>query len=75
MWTFLSNITLGYGYQVPNAPITFNNGSIGTLETGITGIPLTSAAVEPGGVSFTGEDYHVQTPYTQGYNLTAAVRA
>ena len=62
--------TLGYSYQVPNAPITFNNGSIGTLETGITGIPLTPAAVEPGGVSFTGEDYHMQTPYTQGYNLT-----
>ena len=62
--------TLGYSYQVPNAPITFNNGSIGTLETGITGIPLTSAAVEPGGVSFTGEDYHMKTPYTQGYNLT-----
>ena len=61
---------LGYGYQVPNAPITFGNGSIATLETGITGIPLTPAAVEPGGVSFTGEDYHMQTPYTQGYNLT-----
>ncbi len=60
----------GYYYQVPNAPITFNNGSIGTLETGITGIPLTSAAIEPGGVSFTGEDYHMRTPYTQGYNLT-----
>jgi len=60
----------GYYYQVPNAPITFSNGSIGTLETGITGIPLTSAAIEPGGVSFTGEDYHMRTPYTQGYNLT-----
>ena len=62
--------SLGYGYQVPNAPITFSNGSIATLETGITGIPLTPAAVEPGGVSFTGEDYHMPTPYTQGYNLT-----
>ena len=61
---------LGYGYQVPNAPITFSNGSTGTLETGLTGIPLTTAAVEPGGVSFTGEDYHMPTPYTQGYNLT-----
>ena len=59
-----------YSYQVPNAPITFSNGSIGTLETGFTGIPLTSAAVEPGGVSFTGEDYHMKTPNTQGYNLT-----
>jgi outer membrane receptor protein involved in Fe transport len=62
--------TLGQSYQVPNAPVTFSNGSIGTLETGTTGLPLTSGAVEPGGVSFTGEDYHVKTPYTQGYNLT-----
>jgi hypothetical protein len=59
-----------FNYQVPNAPITFNNGSRGTLETGLTGIPLIPAAIEPGGVSFTGEDYHTQTPYTQGYNLT-----
>ncbi|MGO9445645.1 MAG: hypothetical protein ACLPXB_12835, partial [Thiobacillaceae bacterium] len=62
--------TLGKSYQVPNAPITFDNGSIGTLETGTTGLTLTPAAVEPGGVSFTGEDYHLKTPYTQGYNLT-----
>jgi hypothetical protein len=59
-----------YTYQVPNAPITFNNGSLGTLETGLTGIPLSSAAIEPAGVSFTGNDYHMQTPNTQGYNLT-----
>jgi len=62
--------TLGKSYQVPNAPVKFDNGSIGTLETGTTGLPLTPGAVEPGGVSFTGEDYHVKTPYTQGYNLT-----
>ena len=61
---------LSYPYLVPNQPITFSNGSIATLETGLTGIPLTPAAVEPGGVSFTGEDYHMPTPYTQGYNLT-----
>jgi hypothetical protein len=62
----------GYYYQVPDAPITFSNGSIGTLETGCTGIPLTSANIAPGGVSFVGEDYHMPTPYTQGqgYNLT-----
>jgi len=62
--------TLGQSYQVPNAPVTFGNGSIGTLETGTTGLALTPGAVEPGGVSFTGEDYHVKTPYTQGYNFT-----
>ncbi len=62
--------TLSKSYQVPNAPVTFDNGSIGTLETGTTGLPLTPGAVQPGAVSFTGEDYHVKTPYTQGYNLT-----
>jgi len=53
-----------------NQPVTFSNGSIATLETGLTGIPLTPAAVEPGGVSFTGQDYHMPTPITQGFNLT-----
>jgi len=62
--------TLSKSDQVPNAPVTFDNGSIGTLETGTTGLPLTPAAVQAGAVSFTGEDYHVKTPYTQGYNLT-----
>lgn len=67
---FPFQFSLTYPNLVTNAPITFANGSIGTLETGLTGIPLTPAAVEPGGVSFLGEDYHVKTPYTQGYNFT-----
>ncbi len=67
---FPFQFNLNYPNLVPNAPITFPNGSIGTLETGFTGIPLTSAAAEPAGISLLGEDYHVKTPYTQGYNLT-----
>jgi hypothetical protein len=67
---FPFQFALSYPYLVPNAPVTFSNGSIGTLETGLTGIPLTSDHVEPGGVSFTGEDYNMKTPNTQGYNLT-----
>ena len=67
---FPFQFSLSYSYLVPNAPITYSNGSIATLETGLTGIPLTPANVEPGGVSFTGEDYHMPTPNTQGYNLT-----
>lgn len=68
---FPFQFTLDYPNLVPNAPITFANGSIATLETGLTGISLNSNQVEPGGVSFTGEDYHMKTPNTQGYNLTA----
>lgn len=67
---FPFQFNLSYPNLVPNAPITFANGSIATLETGLTGIALTPAAVEPGGVSFLGEDYHPKTPYTQGYNFT-----
>ncbi|HKN24395.1 MAG TPA: TonB-dependent receptor [Candidatus Acidoferrum sp.] len=61
---------LDYPILTPNAPITFSNGAIGTLSTGLTAIPLTTSAVEPGGVVFLGEDYKNKTPYTQGYNLT-----
>jgi hypothetical protein len=67
---FPFQFNLNYPNLTPDAPITFANRSIGTLETGLTAIPLTSAAVEPGGVSFLGEDYHIKTPYTQGYNFT-----
>jgi hypothetical protein len=62
--------SLSYPNLTPNAPIIYSNGSIGTLENGISAIPLTPAAVEPAGVSFTGEDYHLKTPYTMGYNFT-----
>jgi hypothetical protein len=67
---FPFQFNLSYPNLVPNAPITFPNGSIATLETGLTGIPLTAASAEPSGTSFTGEDYHMKMPYTQGYNLT-----
>jgi hypothetical protein len=68
---FPYQFNLNYPNLTPNAPITFANGSIGTLSTGLTAIPLTSAAAEPGGVGLIGEDYRNKTPYTQGYNLTA----
>src|SRR3984885_12465657 len=67
---FPFQFNLNYPYLTPNAPITFSNGAIGTLTTGLTAIPLTSAAAEPGGVGLIGEDFHNKTPYTQGYNLT-----
>ena len=68
---FPFQFTLGYPALTSAQPITFANGAIGTLETGLTAItPLTSAAAEPSGVSFTGEDFHMKTPYTEGYNVT-----
>jgi hypothetical protein len=63
--------SLSYPALTPAQPVTFSNGAIGTIENGLTPIlPLTSAAAEPAGVTFTAEDYHMKTPYTQGYNLT-----
>lgn len=62
--------SLSYPNLTPNAPVTYPNGAIGSLETGLSAIPLSPASVEPAGVSFTGEDYHTKTPYTQGYNFT-----
>ena len=67
---FPFQFNLNYPYLTPNAPITFANGAIGTLTTGLTAISLSSGQVEPGGVGFLGEDYHLKTPNTQGYNLT-----
>ncbi len=67
---FPFQFSLNYPYLVPNAPVTFPNGSIATLETGLTGIPLSAANVPAAGVSFTGEDFHMKTPYTQGFNFT-----
>lgn len=55
----------------PNVPITFSNGSLGTLETGLSALtPITSASAEPAGAGLVGQDFHLKTPYTQSYNLT-----
>ncbi|HXX23206.1 MAG TPA: TonB-dependent receptor [Terriglobia bacterium] len=66
---------LTYGIVVPDAPITVNTApvspsNIATLDNGFSAIPITPNAVSPSLVSFTGEDFHMKTPYTQGYNLT-----
>ena len=68
---FPFQFNLDYPALTPAQPITFSNGSLGTLDTGLSGlVPITSAAVSPAGVSFTGEEFHMHTPYTQGYNFT-----
>jgi hypothetical protein len=68
---FPFQFNLNFPSLTPNAPIIFANGQIGSIFNGLTPIPLTSDAVEPGGVPLIGEDFHNKTPYTQGYNLTA----
>jgi len=68
---FPFQFNLSYPSLAPNLPITFANGAIGTLETGLSAlVPITSAVAEPAGSSLIGEDYHMKTPYTLSYNLT-----
>jgi Carboxypeptidase regulatory-like domain len=68
---FPFQFNLSYPSLVPNAPITFANGAIGTLETGLSAlVPITSAVAEPAGSPLIGEDYHSKSPYTISYNLT-----
>jgi Carboxypeptidase regulatory-like domain/TonB dependent receptor-like, beta-barrel len=68
---FPFQFSLDYPALTAAQAVTFPNGAIGTLANGLTPIlPLTSAAADPSGVDFTAEDYHMKTPYTQGYNLT-----
>ncbi len=61
---------INYSNVVPNQPIVYPNGAIGTLETGTSAIPLSPDQLAAPGVSVQGEDYHIKTPYTQAYNFT-----
>lgn len=51
-------------------PVTYTNGTTGTLENGLTGIPLDPADVSYSGLALRGIQLHYQTPYTQGFNIT-----
>jgi hypothetical protein len=51
------------------SPITYTNGTTGTLENGMSGIPLDPALVSYSGLTFRGIQLNYQTPYTEGYNL------
>ncbi len=61
---------INYNNVVPNQPIVYPNGALGTLETGLSAIPLSPDQLAASGVSVQGEDYHLRTPYTQAYNFT-----
>lgn len=49
-------------------PVTFPNGTTGTLENGMSGLPFNTADVSYSGLALRGIQLHYQTPYTQGYN-------
>ena len=72
--------SLGYSYPfqfsfsfpAPNsvAPATFANGSVATLENGLSSIPLDPTLVNASGLTLRGIQLHYQTPYVQSYNVT-----
>ncbi|MGO9433023.1 MAG: carboxypeptidase regulatory-like domain-containing protein [Terracidiphilus sp.] len=51
-------------------PVTFTNGSTGTLENGMSGIQLNPSLVSYSGLALRGIQLNYQTPYTEGYNGT-----
>ncbi|MCI0660035.1 MAG: TonB-dependent receptor [Acidobacteria bacterium] len=75
------NPSLGYNYpfqfdftlRSPNEvrPLVYPDGSLGTLERGLLGVPLDPSQVNPGGLNLRGIEFAYKTPYTQGYNLIA----
>jgi hypothetical protein len=51
------------------SPIRYTNGTTGTLENGMSGIPLDTSLVSYSGLQLRGIQLNYQTPYTEGYNL------
>ncbi len=72
--------SLGYSYPfqysfsfpAPNsvAPVQYPNGTIATLENGLSSIPLDPTLVDASGLTLRGIQLHYKTAYVQSYNLT-----
>ena len=50
-------------------PVTYVSGATGTLENGMSGIPLDPSQVSYSGLALRGITLNYQTPYTQGFNV------
>lgn len=48
----------------------FPNGTIATIENGLSSVPLNPVDVNASGLALRGIQFHYQTPYVQSYNLT-----
>ncbi|HTV55568.1 MAG TPA: TonB-dependent receptor [Terriglobia bacterium] len=54
----------------PAHPVTYTNGALGTLETGLSAVPLSPAFVDAEGLGLEGLQQNYSTPYTMDYNFT-----
>jgi len=61
-----------FGYRTPNsfAPVQFPNGTVATIENGLSSVPLDPAQVNPQGLNLRGIQLQYTTPYVQSYNVT-----
>jgi hypothetical protein len=61
-----------FTFNTPNSqsPVTYPNGTVATLENGLSSIPLSPAAVNASGLSLRGIQLNYKTPYVQSYNFT-----
>lgn len=68
------NYPFQYRFSFPTpdsvSPVTFPNGTIATLENGLSSVPLNPTAVNAKGLALQGIQFHYKTPYVQSYNLT-----
>ncbi len=72
--------SLGYNYPfqytfsfpTPNSfsPVTYPNGSIATIENGLSSVPLDPTQVNAKSLDLRGIQFHYKTPYVQSYNFT-----
>jgi len=63
-----------YSFSFPSndsqSPVVFPNGSIATLENGLSSVALDPAKVNAFGLTLRGIQFHYKTPYVQSYNIT-----
>ena len=63
-----------FSFFKPDAghPLTYSNGSIATLENGLSAVPLSPTFVDAsgGGLGLQGLQQNYKTPYTQEYNIS-----
>jgi len=67
-YPFLFNFA--YYAPDPGHPLTYPNGTLGTLENGLSAIPLTPDNVTAEGLGLEGIQQGYKTPYTQEYNIS-----
>ncbi len=64
--------SFGFTFFSPDAahPLTYPDGTIATMESGLAHIPLTSAVVNAAGLGLGGRQWNTQTPYYEDFNAT-----